>query len=298
MHGESFGSLFLATNRMPATRAVQLLLPIADALSAAHAKRIVHRDLKPDNVFISNNDGQIQPKLVDFGIAKLEKRDGGSLLTQAGAVLGSPDYMSPEQARGQDDIDLRTDIWSYCVMLYEALTGELPFAGSNYNALLRSIVESTPTPVKALGAGDAALSAIIDRGMAKDRAERWGSMAELGKALAHWLLSQGITEDMCGVSLEAKWLGRSTDPPSRASRASFPDFERTPHSGLRPTLPIPRTSTVPPPDTSRPVSTPVLAPTRCGPRTPARTPSGVCCTRRCCAPRSGGVHADQETKPA
>ena len=117
-------------------------------------------------------------------------------------------------------------------MLYEALTGELPFTGTNYNALLRSIVESTPTPVKALGAGDAALSAIIDRGMAKDRAERWGSMAELGKALAHWLLSQGITEDMCGVSLEAKWLGRSTDPPSRAESCVVSRFRA--NAALRP----------------------------------------------------------------
>ena len=183
-------------------------------------------------------------------------------------------------------------------MLYEALTGELPFTGTNYNALLRAIVETTPTPVKALGAGDAALSSIIDRGMAKDRADRWGSMAELGKALAHWLLSQGITEDMCGVSLEAKWLGRSTDPPSRASRASFPDFERTPHSGLRPTLPIPRIIDG---TASRHEPAGVDAgacPHGCGARTPARTPSGVCCTRRCRAPRSGGVHADQETKPA
>jgi serine/threonine protein kinase len=262
LRGESFGSLLLATNRMPATRALQLLLPIADALSVAHGKRIVHRDLKPDNVFIANNEGQIQPKLVDFGIAKLERRDDGSQMTQAGVVLGSPDYMSPEQARGQDDIDLRTDIWSFCVMLYEALTGELPFNGANYNALLRSIVESTPPTAQALGAADAALSAIIERGMSKDRADRWASMAELGKAMAHWLMDQGITEDVCGVSLESKWLGRSTDPSSRrVSRTSIPDFERTPHSGLR-TAAIPATTSTmpPPPDTGRPVSTPVAAP--------------------------------------
>ena len=122
LQGESLGSVLATSGRMAATRAVQLLLPIADALSMAHAKRIVHRDLKPDNVFICKGDGQIQPKLVDFGIAKLDKGEG-TFTTQAGAVLGSPEYMSPEQARGEDDLDLRTDVWSFCVVLYEALTG-------------------------------------------------------------------------------------------------------------------------------------------------------------------------------
>ena len=102
LHGESFGSLLLATNRMPATRAVQLLLPIADALSVAHGKRIVHRDLKPDNVFVSNNEGQIQPKLVDFGIAKLEKRDGGSSLDPSGRwCSAAPTTCHPSKRAGR-----------------------------------------------------------------------------------------------------------------------------------------------------------------------------------------------------
>jgi len=208
---------------------VQLLLPIADALSMAHAKRIVHRDLKPDNVFICKGDGQIQPKLVDFGIAKLEKGEG-TFTTQAGAVVGSPEYMSPEQARGQEDLDLRTDVWSFCVVLYEALTGQLPFKAANYHALLLMIVESTPPTIQSLAAGDAELSAIIERGMSKDREQRWSSMRELGRALADWLLAQGIREDACGVSLEGKW-----------------GFEAVP-SGIRGSGVVPSgASTVPPP---------------------------------------------------
>ena len=204
LQGESLGSVIATTGRIAATRAVQLLLPIADALSMAHAKRIVHRDLKPDNVFICKGDGQIQPKLVDFGIAKLDKGEG-TFTTQAGAVVGSPEYMSPEQARGEDDLDLRTDVWSFCVVLYEALTGQIPFKAANYHALLLMIVESTPPTIQSLAAGDAELSAIIERGMSKNREQRWGSMRELGRALADWLLAQGIREDACGVSLESKW---------------------------------------------------------------------------------------------
>ena len=183
LQGESLGSVIATSGRIAATRAVQLLLPIADALSMAHAKRIVHRDLKPDNVFICKGDGQIQPKLVDFGIAKLDKGEG-TFTTQAGAVLGSPEYMSPEQARGEDDLDLRTDVWSFCVVLYEALTGQLPFKAANYHALLLMIVESTPPNIQSLAAGDAELSAIIER-----RHEQ-GSRAALG-------LDEGARSSAC-----------------------------------------------------------------------------------------------------
>src|SRR5688572_19632520 len=94
LEGHSFGSV-LTQGRVPPIQAVQTLLPIADALARAHAKGIVHRDLKPDNVFLVTDDERVQPKLVDFGIVKVEQRDGGSHLTQVGTVLGSPEYMSP-----------------------------------------------------------------------------------------------------------------------------------------------------------------------------------------------------------
>jgi serine/threonine-protein kinase len=271
LHGQSLGALLLASGRLPATRAVQLMLPIADALAAAHAKRIVHRDLKPDNIFVQSEDGQIQPKLVDFGIAKLEQRDGGSLLTQAGVVLGSPEYMSPEQARGSDDLDWRTDLWSFCIVLFELLTGEVPFTGPNYNAILRAIVEHpTPSIIK-LSAGDEELDAIIAKGLSKNRDSRWVSMAQLGKELANWLVDREVTEDVCGVSLETKWLGRSTDPPGRSGRRSIPDDDISGRLSLpdgvlgearrRPRSNSSRNETRPasePPDTSRAVSTPVV----------------------------------------
>ncbi|HYQ04292.1 MAG TPA: protein kinase [Polyangiaceae bacterium] len=223
LNGRTLGRLLATEQRLSAVQGVQLLLPLADALTVAHAKGIVHRDLKPDNIFLAYEGEQLQPKLLDFGIAKLADESGQNLhLTQTGAVLGSPEYMSPEQARGQDNIDLRTDIWSFCVVLYETLSGVSPFSGSNYNSLLRAIVENEPQSLVELLAADPTLWEIIKRGLSKDVARRYATMSELGQALAGWLMLQGIFEDVTGVSLDAKWISRSSTPSAqRASRASF-----------------------------------------------------------------------------
>lgn len=236
LHGETLASVIDREGRLKSARAVQLLLPIADALSVAHAKGFVHRDVKPDNVFIANdNEGQLQPKLVDFGIVKHERQEGSSQLTQVGAVIGSPDYMSPEQARGLDNIDLRSDVWAFSVVLYEAITGAVPFESTNYNALLRLIVEAEAKSLRDHGAADDELSQIVQRGLSKDPADRFASMGAMGKALAMWLSGQGFTEDACGVSLETRWLSRSTDPSAlgRVSRSSLPDFGPEGLSGVR-----------------------------------------------------------------
>src|SRR4051812_38516097 len=214
LRGDSLGKILETEGRLSAVQAVRSLLPIADALWLAHGKGIVHRDLKPDNVFIVQHDGAIQPTLVDFGIVKLEDADGEHSLTKDGDVLGSPDYMSPEQARGQDDVTHLTDLWSFCVVLYEAISGRTPFKGSNYNALLRQIVEDTPPTLRELAAADEELSTIVARGLSKQPEERFASMGDLGRTLAKWLLKQGVTEDICGTTLEAKWL-RPTDPNGR-----------------------------------------------------------------------------------
>jgi eukaryotic-like serine/threonine-protein kinase len=220
LEGDSLGRLLETGGRLPAVQAVQTLLPIIDALWLAHGKGIVHRDLKPDNVFIVQHEGAIQPTLVDFGIVKVQGTEAESHLTNAGDVLGSPDYMSPEQARGQDDVTHLTDIWSICVVLYETIAGRTPFKGANYNALLRQIVEDAPPSLRDLAAADAELSTIVARGLSKQPEERPASMGALGRQLATWLLQQGVTEDICGSTLETKWL-RGTDPHGRAGRATL-----------------------------------------------------------------------------
>jgi serine/threonine-protein kinase len=238
LNGRSLGALLAEERRMPAPQAIQLLLPVADALSAAHAKGIVHRDLKPDNVFIAVEGEQVQPKLVDFGIVKMAGvgEEPAPHLTQVGTVLGSPEYMSPEQARGREDLDHRTDIWSFCVVLYETIVGTAPFVAANYNALLRRIVEEEPMSTMEHLAGDERLWEIIKRGLAKEPERRFQSMTELGCALALWLTAQGIFEDISGGSLEAKWIARAGDPlaprPTRASLASLATLP--PESGVRP----------------------------------------------------------------
>jgi serine/threonine-protein kinase len=206
VQGETLAALIKREARMPAIRAVQTLLPIADGLRLAHDKGIVHRDIKPDNVFLAADTfGRRQPKLLDFGIAKVDKQIDGRL-TQVGAVLGSPDYMSPEQALGLDDIDERTDIWSLAVVLYEAITGQVPFNKPNYNALMHAIINEDPTPSTECGAGDRSLWHIIERGLQKQREDRFQSVTELGEALALWLYEHGIKEDLSGNSIRAVWL--------------------------------------------------------------------------------------------
>lgn len=205
LRGEDLAQALTRRGRISATRAVATLLPIAHALDAAHAKGIVHRDIKPENIYLARTeDGRVHPKIVDFGIAKIE-RGKNHRLTQTGTMLGSPLYMSPEQARG-DDVDHLADVWALCVVLYEMVTGRTPFEGKNYNALLYAIIADEPIPMTSLGSGDEELWAIVRRGFEKDQTQRWQSVRDLGIELARWMLSHNQTEDITGASLSAQWI--------------------------------------------------------------------------------------------
>jgi serine/threonine-protein kinase len=231
LNGESLYDRFRRKSRLSAAEAVKLLLPIVDALAAAHAKGIIHRDVKPENVILAEDEtGRMRPKLLDFGIAR--RVDVDRKLTAKGSVVGTPDYMSPEQARGETDVDDRADVWSLCVVLYELICGQMPFGGPNYNALLWAIIESPPKPIVEHAAGDDELWVIIEKGLRKTPAERWASMRELGRALAAWLLTHGIGEDACGTSLKSAWLevsGPSVPPSSRSGDTlAPPSAQRSP----------------------------------------------------------------------
>jgi serine/threonine protein kinase len=191
LEGSSLADELLSRRRLPARDAVRLLLPIIDALAAAHARGIVHRDVKPDNIFLTQTgaDASTEPKLLDFGVAKWKLSQEGDWKTAAGTVLGTPAYLSPEQAECRPDVDHRSDIWSLCATLYECVTGTLPFGGETDDALFVEIAQGEPRSILDHTAGDAALWAILRRGLAKAPADRWPSMEALAEALNDWLLA-------------------------------------------------------------------------------------------------------------
>jgi serine/threonine-protein kinase len=207
LHGESLSAILRRKRRLSPAVAVQTLLPVAAALASAHGKGIVHRDLKPDNIIVvTDESGALVPKIVDFGIAKLLLPELDRQVTTAGEVLGSPDYMSPEQARGADNVGEATDVWAFSVMLYELVTGKRPFDGANYNALIASILTDDPAPLTAHGVPEPALSGIVEHGLAKELPARWPRMRDMGAALASWAVANGIEDDLMGNSIRKQWL--------------------------------------------------------------------------------------------
>ncbi|HKY36382.1 MAG TPA: protein kinase [Polyangiaceae bacterium] len=155
------------------------------ALAAVHRAGVIHRDIKPENVFLTSMSGLGDiVKLLDFGVAKVQT---AQTLTQTGAVVGTPMYMAPEQARGER-LDARCDLYSVGAILYEMLSAQAPFAGDNYNALLFAIQQGQPTPLTELRddiADD--LRAVIERSMARDIEQRFRTAEEMSQALAPWL---------------------------------------------------------------------------------------------------------------
>ena len=235
LEGESLGDWLDREQRIAAGVAVQMMLPVISALAAAHVQGIVHRDIKPENIVVARGEGDAKhPKLLDFGIVKFSQPRGGRVLTEVGMLMGSPEYMSPEQAQGLSDIDGQTDVWSCAVVLYELITGRRPFSGSHSGAVLISIFRDTPVPTTELAAGDEELWSIIERGMQKDPGARWDGMRDLGAALGAWAIARGIETDASGVSIARHWLGGSHaslsgyTPPNGVARIST---AHTPISG-------------------------------------------------------------------
>ncbi|HYO96578.1 MAG TPA: protein kinase [Polyangiaceae bacterium] len=221
LEGESLEEVLESRGPLPPSTAVQILLPVLEALSAAHAKGIVHRDVKPANIFLARDaSGREQPKLLDFGIARLVSEALRN--TATGSVVGTPCYMSPEQARGSRDVDFRSDVWSVCATLYELITGDPPFDAENYNAVMWAVLNTEPIPLGQYGVTDTALVAIVERGLRKEVDQRWSSADELAAALAAWLLDNGIESDICGRSLRELLLPRAARSNSSVPALSLP----------------------------------------------------------------------------
>jgi serine/threonine protein kinase len=223
--GQTLAHRIAAVGRLPLYELIDILIQLLCALSAAHQKGIVHRDIKPENVFLTQPAGWSRvAKLLDFGVSKKigARRDGEQDdvdLTRKGMVLGTPYCMSPEQARGDRDLDARVDLYACGVILYQALTGRRPFIADDNHALLREVLRGNPRPARDLRpALPRALEEILAKAMAPRRDDRYCSAEEFRRRLQSLRDARGLR---ASVELSASdvrptgvWRGRVRPTPA------------------------------------------------------------------------------------
>lgn len=193
LDGVALNDRIKSSGRMSPQATASIIIDMLEGLKAAHAAGIIHRDLKPDNVFLIANKGGKKDfcKIVDFGISKFSTLGGEFSMTRTGAVMGTPYYLSPEQAKGERNVDHRSDLYAVGVILWEAAAGHVPFDGETFNELLFKIVlEPIPALSTAVPDIDAHFAAIVEKSMARDPDSRFQSAEEMQGALRGWLEGQ------------------------------------------------------------------------------------------------------------
>jgi serine/threonine-protein kinase len=228
LEGDTLSGAIKRDGPFPPARALNVAAQIADALDAAHSHGVIHRDLKPENVFLIERDGVRDfVKVLDFGLAKLTNLDDvATYESRAGAVMGTPYYMSPEQCEGRPGIDHRADVYALGVLLFEMLTGMVPFGGEGFGAIIVKHVTVPPPAARSIVPDlPAALDSILFRSLAKEPGQRFKTMAEFREAL---LDSEryGATDpapsrsspDLAVRVRVAEPMARTVGSPRRASR--------------------------------------------------------------------------------
>ncbi len=244
LSGESLQDMLDRRSKLARDQAIDFALQILAGLEAAHALGVVHRDLKPDNVFITPSTGGPVLKLLDFGIAKLyDTNEYKKGLTRPGAIMGTPEYMAPEQLYSADKVDHRADLYSIGVLLYEMLTGERPAYGDDAAAIVGQVAQGK---IRRLTEHDASLkgpiSELVHRGMAPEKEKRFASASEMRLALAN----------LAGELSQAGKLA-ATPPPAAVSSAPPPPKqtkteELPPLAPKEPNRPATVAKTLPPED--------------------------------------------------
>jgi serine/threonine protein kinase len=213
LEGETLLERIRHYGRLEPSRVVPIARQFLDALSAAHQAGVIHRDLKPENIFILREKaGRLDfVKLIDFGVSKFANLGPDTpRFTRAGALIGTPCYLAPEQARGIGEADVRSDIYAVGVILYEAVTGRVPFESDNFNDLLFKIALSDPKRPSEIEASiDAEFEGIVMKAMARDPAARFQSVEELSGAIEDWAAQRGVSLSLM---------------PSRGQRVSSPEL--------------------------------------------------------------------------
>jgi serine/threonine-protein kinase len=246
LHGESLADFVQREAPVAPGRIVRILEPVMGALATAHARGIVHRDVKPQNIFLQQGegDGEPVPKLIDFGIAK-RIVGGDAQLTSTGMILGTPAYMAPEQARADRHVTHAADQYSLGVILYQALTGHIPYEADTYPALLIQIVSQPPTDIAHWRPDlDPALARVVMRVLSREASHRYASFADLRAALAPWR-----HDDARGAPTAPSPQGRAAPTQPDGTPASSPEAVtvQRPPSAPRPAATQPPTAALPAP---------------------------------------------------
>jgi TolB-like protein/Tfp pilus assembly protein PilF len=201
--GESLRERLNRDGRLPLSDTIGIARDVASVLAYAHEQDVVHRDIKPENIMLSRG----QALVADFGIARAVSAAGGERITATGLSLGTPAYMSPEQALGEDTVDGRSDIYSLGCVIYEMISGDVPFVAPTVQALIARRL-SEPPPV--LAGAPADVASAVRRSMATEPSERFATAAELARALVEHATVEQATEDASVVVLPFE--NRSPDP--------------------------------------------------------------------------------------
>lgn len=198
LEGRTLEGILAVRRRIGVADAVYIGLQLCDALAAAHERGILHRDIKPSNVFISRTEaGREVAKVFDFGIAHVPQQN--NKITQRGALLGTPEYMAPEQLLAKDDIDARCDIYALGVSLYEALSGTVPFEGNFGEVLLKSATQPVPPLSARFPQVPIELEQVLERALAREPADRFASMRELAEALSRVPTGDSLPTSLLGI---------------------------------------------------------------------------------------------------
>ena len=208
VEGRTLKSVLDANERMPVAAAGRIMADLLAGLRYSHERGVVHRDIKPANIMIVGGDGQNggQAKIADFGIARIES----SNLTQAGTIMGTPAYMSPEQFMGQT-VDARTDIYSAGVLLFQLLTGERPFEGNNMPTIMHKALNTAPPKPSDLSVtAPVALDPVVAHAMARRPEDRYADAGTFAAAVADGIAGRSATPSALGHGLGDEFDGEST----------------------------------------------------------------------------------------
>jgi serine/threonine protein kinase len=239
LEGKNLNQTVRRGGPMSAERAIPILVSVCGALEEAHHLGIVHRDMKPENIFICQQAGlKDYPKVLDFGLAKVteaQMKPGSVILTQEGMVFGTPEFMSPEQAQGKT-LDARSDIYSLAVILYEALTGKLPFSARTPMEYIQKHVMEQPIPLNQRVEGKsfpAPLEGVINKALSKEPGDRYQTAAEFAEALQQSLEPDATTPPVSQVQPSTPEPA-AVEPPTPAPpvAGSAEPVQRGPGTGL------------------------------------------------------------------